>query len=56
MTLDELREATDEASDNGAPPGYGVVVCLGDKTYGIDRVDHGTGDGVVRIHLEGEGQ
>ncbi len=51
MRLDELRDATDEAADNGAPAEYAVQVTLDGISFHIDRVEVDP-DGTFRIYLE----
>ena len=52
MRLDELRDKTDEAADNGMPPEYEVTVSLGTSggEVSIAWIEiHSDG---LRIHLE----
>lgn len=50
MRLDELRDLTDEASDNGMPPEYPVQISVDGLVLGIESVEV-TAEGLL-IHVD----
>lgn len=50
MTLDELRDITDEAADNGMPPEYPVMISVDGLVLGIESVEP-TSEGLL-IHVD----
>ena len=50
MRLDELRDATDEAADNGMPPEYPVMISVDGLVLPIESIES-TSDGLL-IHVD----